>query len=48
MDDVLTNLVYSAFADFALSFLPWPLLWSLQRQMREKIGVAVAMSMGVL
>ncbi|KAK1760375.1 hypothetical protein QBC47DRAFT_396371 [Echria macrotheca] len=39
--------IYSAFADFVLSFLPWPLIWGLQMQMREKIGVAVAMSMGV-
>ncbi|KAK0705679.1 hypothetical protein B0H67DRAFT_687801 [Lasiosphaeris hirsuta] len=39
--------VYSAFVDFALSFLPWPLIWNLQMQSREKIGVAVAMSMGV-
>jgi len=34
--------------DFVLAFLPWPLVWSLQMQRREKIGVAVAMSMGVL
>ncbi|KAK0648514.1 hypothetical protein B0T16DRAFT_327201 [Cercophora newfieldiana] len=39
--------VYSAFVDFALSFLPWPLIWNLQMRLREKIGVAVAMSMGV-
>ncbi|KAK0625909.1 hypothetical protein B0T14DRAFT_577129 [Immersiella caudata] len=39
--------IYSALVDFALSFLPWPLIWNLQMQLREKIGVALAMSMGV-
>lgn len=40
--------VYSAFVDFTLSFLPWPLIWNLQMRRRENIGVVVAMSMGVL
>ena len=40
--------VYSAVVDFVLAFLPWPLIWGLRMRRREKIGVAVAMSMGVL
>ncbi|KAM7194856.1 hypothetical protein V8F33_007054 [Rhypophila sp. PSN 637] len=39
--------VYSAFVDFALSFLPTYLIWNLQMELKEKIGVVVAMSMGV-
>ena len=40
--------VYSAFVDFALSFLPSYLIWNLQMEIKEKIGVLIAMSMGVL
>lgn len=39
---------YSAGMDIVLSFLPWKLVWSLQMKLKEKIGVAVAMSLGVL
>ncbi|KAK0616395.1 hypothetical protein B0T14DRAFT_568003 [Immersiella caudata] len=39
--------VYSAFVDFTLSFLRWPLIWNLQIRLRENLGVVVAMSMGV-
>ncbi|KAK0639086.1 hypothetical protein B0T16DRAFT_462788 [Cercophora newfieldiana] len=45
--NVALGLIYSALVDFALAILPWPLVWGLQMQRREKIGVAVAMSMGV-
>ena len=34
--------------DLVLAFLPWKLLWSLQMKKAEKIGVCIAMSMGVL
>ncbi|KAK4158623.1 hypothetical protein QBC43DRAFT_19368 [Cladorrhinum sp. PSN259] len=39
--------VYSAFVDFALSFLPSYLIWNLRMEIKEKIGVVLAMSMGV-
>ena len=39
--------VYSALTDIALSVLPWKFLWSLQMKRSEKIGVGLAMSMGV-
>ncbi|CAK7237478.1 hypothetical protein SBRCBS47491_009989 [Sporothrix bragantina] len=38
---------YSAAVDFTLALLPWKFLWNLQMQRREKIGVLIAMSMGV-
>ena len=34
--------------DFVLALLPWPIVWGLTMRRTEKIGVAVAMSMGVL
>jgi len=40
--------VYSGAMDIALALLPWKLIWNLQMRKKEKIGVAVAMSMGVL
>lgn len=40
--------VYSGIMDIALALIPWTLIWSLQMRMKEKIGVAVAMSMGIL
>jgi len=40
--------VYSGAMDIALALLPWKLIWSLQMQKKEKLGVAIAMSMGVL
>ncbi|KAK4192564.1 hypothetical protein QBC35DRAFT_227561 [Podospora australis] len=39
--------VCSAFCDFALALLPWRILLRYNMYNREKIGVAVAMSMGV-
>ncbi|KXX73068.1 hypothetical protein MMYC01_210263, partial [Madurella mycetomatis] len=38
----------SAFCDFALALLPWRLLLRYNMYNREKIGAAVAMSMGIL
>ncbi|KAI0149811.1 hypothetical protein F4776DRAFT_659708 [Hypoxylon sp. NC0597] len=38
---------YSALMDFVLALLPWPLIWHLKMKVKEKIGVAVAMSMGI-
>ncbi|KAM5357914.1 hypothetical protein ACJZ2D_015788 [Fusarium nematophilum] len=40
-------LAYSAAADFALAFLPWRIIWNLQMRTKEKIGVGIAMSMGI-
>jgi hypothetical protein len=42
------NAAWCAAADFALALLPWKLIWGLQLQTREKLGVGIAMSMGVL
>lgn len=41
-------IVYSAVMDITLAFLPWKLVWALQMRKKEKFGVAVAMSCGVL
>jgi hypothetical protein len=40
--------VYSGLADWALALLPWKVIWGLQMARKEKIGVGVAMSMGML
>jgi hypothetical protein len=39
---------YSASMDIILSLLPWKVIWGLQMRTRERIGVCIAMSMGVL
>ncbi|KAK1756326.1 hypothetical protein QBC47DRAFT_321507 [Echria macrotheca] len=39
---------YSALMDFTLAILPWTFLYNLLLQRKEKIGVLVAMSMGVI
>ncbi|KAK0724078.1 hypothetical protein B0H67DRAFT_567205 [Lasiosphaeris hirsuta] len=39
--------VYSAVMDVALAFLPWKFIWTLQMSKKEKIGVVIAMSMGI-
>ncbi|KAK3985221.1 hypothetical protein QBC44DRAFT_405361, partial [Cladorrhinum sp. PSN332] len=38
---------YSALTDIVLALLPWKIVWNLQMEQREKIGVALAMSLGV-
>lgn len=50
---VFTNLslfvgAYSGAQDFVLAFLPWTILWKLQMKKKEKFGVCLAMSLGVL
>ena len=42
------NAAFCATVDFALALAPWKVLWGLQLKTREKIGVGVAMSMGLL
>ncbi|KAH7362754.1 hypothetical protein B0T11DRAFT_328790 [Plectosphaerella cucumerina] len=38
---------YSALVDFCLALLPWKIIWTFQMRRHEKIGVAVAMSLGL-
>lgn len=42
------NAAFCTVVDFALALLPWKLLWGLQLKTKEKIGVGIAMSMGLL
>jgi hypothetical protein len=39
---------YSGVMDFVLALLPWKVIWKLQMKRKEKAGVAIAMSMGIL
>ncbi|KAB5523063.1 hypothetical protein GE09DRAFT_1229810 [Coniochaeta sp. 2T2.1] len=39
---------YSAAMDFVLAMLPWRIIWKMRMNRREKFGVTVAMSMGVV
>ncbi|GJC85466.1 hypothetical protein ColLi_08304 [Colletotrichum liriopes] len=39
---------YSALVDFILSLLPWPIIWGLGMKRHERIGVAIAMSLGII
>jgi len=39
---------YSGLMDMILALLPWKVVWSLQMKTREKIGVGLAMSLGML
>lgn len=41
-------LAYSGTMDFVLAVLPWTLLWNVQMRTKEKVGVLLAMSMGIL
>lgn len=47
MANQILDIAYSAAMDFTLALLPWKIIWALQMKRVEKIGVAVAMSMGV-
>ncbi|KAK3317380.1 hypothetical protein B0T19DRAFT_434879 [Cercophora scortea] len=38
---------YSGAMDIVLALLPWTIVWKLQMRRKEKIGVGIAMSMGV-
>jgi len=40
--------VYSGACDIVLAMLPWRLIWNLQMKKKEKFGVGIAMSMGLL
>lgn len=42
------NAAWCAWADFALALIPWKLIWRLRLSIREKIGIGIAMSMGLL
>jgi len=39
---------YSAAMDFTLAILPWTFLWKIRMQKREKLGILIAMSMGII
>ncbi|KAH6695678.1 hypothetical protein F5X68DRAFT_258234 [Plectosphaerella plurivora] len=39
---------YSGFMDIVLALLPWQVIWGLQLNLKEKVGVSIAMSMGML
>ncbi len=39
---------YSAVMDVVLALLPWKIVWRLQMKRQEKLGVAIAMSLGVV
>ncbi|KAI6086112.1 hypothetical protein F4821DRAFT_278696 [Hypoxylon rubiginosum] len=39
---------YSAFVDFSFALIPWFLILNLQMRRREKLGVAIAMSCGII
>lgn len=40
--------VWSAIMDISLALIPWKIIWNLQMRPAEKIGVCIAMSLGVL
>ncbi|KAL5114534.1 hypothetical protein ACEQ8H_007567 [Pleosporales sp. CAS-2024a] len=42
------NAAWCTVADFYLALLPWKLILGLQLKTREKLGVGIAMSMGIL
>jgi len=42
------SIAYSGVMDLVLAFMPWPTIMTLSMRRREKIGIAIAMSMGVL
>jgi hypothetical protein len=42
------NAAWCVVADFTLALMPWSLIWGLQMRLQEKIGVGIAMSMGLL
>ncbi|KAF3352504.1 hypothetical protein VdG1_08955 [Verticillium dahliae VDG1] len=38
---------YSGIMDIVLALLPWQVLWGLQLNLKEKLGVGIAMSLGI-
>lgn len=47
-DGLTCFLAYSGCMDFILALLPWLVIWKLQMKRREKLGIAIAMSLGIL
>jgi hypothetical protein len=43
-----TRIDYSAILDFVLAFLPWPIIMGVSMRRRERVGVAIAMSLGAM
>ncbi|KAK3490065.1 hypothetical protein B0T13DRAFT_85677 [Neurospora crassa] len=39
--------IYSGLMDIVLAVLPWCLIWDLHMQRKEKVGIGIAMSMGL-
>lgn len=39
---------YSGFMDFVLALFPWWIVWKLHMRVQEKIGMGIAMSLGIL
>lgn len=48
VDFYIAAATFSGVMDLALALLPWKIVMGLQMKRTEKLGVAVAMSMGVL
>lgn len=44
----LIVLAYGGCMDMLLALLPWKMIWKLQMKKKEKVAIALAMSMGVL
>lgn len=44
----VASAIYSGLTDVALALLPWTVILNLQMKLTEKIGVAVAMSAGIM
>jgi hypothetical protein len=47
-NELTQSAVWSAIMDISLALLPWQILWKLQMRTAEKIGVGIAMSLGIL
>ena len=45
---LICSAAYSAFLDFVLATFPFVIIYNLQMSKKEKAGVIVAMSLGVL
>ncbi len=39
---------WSALVDFVLAIFPWLLIWGVQMKTAEKVGLIIAMSLGIL
>jgi hypothetical protein len=45
---VADRIAYSGIMDLIFAIIPWKVIMRMQMETKEKIGVALAMSMGVL